>query len=62
MANEAIRAYAKENGVPLWKIAEVLQISEFTFSRKLRHELSREDRFLVESIIKKLSTKTSDQS
>ena len=38
--NEDIRAMARKNGVYLYEIAEVLGVSEPTFIRWLRKELS----------------------
>lgn len=40
MANNDIRLKAKGCGVPIWKIAAKLGISEPTMTRKLRFELS----------------------
>lgn len=44
MRNEAIKASMKQNAVFQWQVAERLGMSEFTFSRKLRHELAGEER------------------
>lgn len=57
MANEALKTFARRQKIPLWKIADVLGVSEFTLIRRLRHELKEEDRFLIESIIKELTAK-----
>ena len=40
---EALKAYSKKAGVPLWAVAEKVGVSEFTFSRWMRH-LSVEDK------------------
>ena len=40
MSNTTIRETAKTNRIPLWRIADVLGISEATLTRKLRHEMS----------------------
>ena len=42
-----IKKAKKENNVMQWQIAEQMGMSEFTFSRKLRHELSEEEKQLV---------------
>lgn len=55
MANEGLKKMARDQKIPQWKIADALNISEFTYIRKLRHELSDEDRFLIECIIKELA-------
>ena len=60
MANDILKRFARDNKVPLWRIADVLGIHEVTLVRRLRHELSDEDRFLIESIIKELSGETAD--
>lgn len=39
MKNLDIREETKKAGVYLWEIAEYCGISEFTLTRKLRHEL-----------------------
>ena len=44
VANETIKATAKESGVFLWEIAERLQMSDSSLSRKLRRELSDGER------------------
>ena len=41
-ANTDIREKAKANNVLLWQIAEKLNITDATFSRKLRAELSKD--------------------
>lgn len=51
MANEAIRQAAKENGLRLWEVAEILGVTDSTFSRKLRHELpSEQKQHIVDAI------------
>ncbi len=42
MANEDIKAYAKQAGVRLWEIAERLNITDVTLSKKLRYELDND--------------------
>lgn len=44
MNNTDIRKYAKTHGVRLWQIADELGISEITMSRKLRYELSEDEK------------------
>ena len=46
-ANADIRKMAKRNGIAQWQIAEALGISEYTLLRKLRTELSAEQKKLV---------------
>lgn len=51
MCNQAIRNEARACGVKLWQIAEVIGINDGNLSRKLRHELSEEERDKIISII-----------
>ena len=38
--NTDIRCYAKEQGVKLWELAAFMRVSDMTITRKLRVELS----------------------
>ncbi|WP_407383359.1 hypothetical protein [Ruminococcus sp.] len=53
--NKGIRDYAKLNGVKLWQIADRLGITDGNFSRKLRHELSDDDRQKIVDIIDEIA-------
>lgn len=55
--NEAIKQAAKDNGIKLWEIADALKVSEFTFTRWLRHELSADKRQKVLDAIESLKQK-----
>ena len=44
MKNRDIRNAAAGNGVFLWQVADVLGIADSSFSRKLRNELSAEEK------------------
>lgn len=44
MANEYIRAVAKQSGVRLWELADVLGVSEPTITRRMRHDLGETER------------------
>ena len=55
MCNQDIRQTATESSVRLWQIADALGIAECSFSRKLRKELSQEEKEKIFSIIQKLS-------
>ena len=44
MKNLDIRQALKENNIRHWQLAEALNIAEFTLCRKLRHELSKEQK------------------
>lgn len=46
-SNMDIRRKAMENGVPLWKVAVSLGMSESGFSRKMRYEMNDDDKTKV---------------
>lgn len=54
MRNEGIRELAKSKGVLLWQIADKLGITDGSFSRKLRHELTPQEQERVLQIIDEL--------
>ena len=53
--NLEIRQKAKEKGVLLWEVADTLNISEATMTRKLRKELPPEEKSQLLNIIEKLA-------
>lgn len=55
MTNQKIRETAKEKGVALWQVADKINISEPTMTRKLRHELSKDETERILSIISELA-------
>lgn len=54
MANVDIRTLAKQSNVKLWQIADKLGLTDIMFSKKLRKELSKEEKEQIKSIIKEL--------
>lgn len=52
MQNIKIRKIAKKHGVYLWEIADKLDITDSSFSRKLRHELPPEEQARIIEIIR----------
>ncbi|MCI1982572.1 MAG: hypothetical protein LKJ45_05330 [Oscillospiraceae bacterium] len=56
-ANDDIRKYAHASGVYLWQVGEALSLADCNLSRKLRHELSPEDKAKIRGIIDKLAQK-----
>ena len=54
-ANMKIRERAKQSGVRLWEIAEQIGINDGNFSRKLRRELSVEEKDNILAIIDRLA-------
>ena len=59
MCNQDIRQTATESSVRLWRIANALGITDSSFSRKLRKELSQEEKTEIFSIIQRLSQEVS---
>lgn len=55
MNNQDIRTAAAKAGIKLWQIADALGIADCNFSRKLRHELPKEQKDRIMQIIKNLS-------
>ena len=53
--NDDIRAYAKQNKVLLWQIADALSIADTTFSKELRREVSPERREEIYEAIRKIA-------
>ena len=55
MANEKIKQAAKEAGVKLWEVAEIVGVTDSTFSKKLRRELAEELQQTILAEIKRLA-------
>lgn len=55
LANEDIRKAAKQAGVRMWRIADELGIQDSVLSRKLRYELSEEQKRKIFMIIDRLA-------
>ena len=55
LANEDIRKAAKQAGVRMWRIADELGIQDSVLSRKLRYELSEEQKWKIFMIIDRLA-------
>lgn len=55
MANHDVRKAAAGAGVRLWQIADALGIADCSLSRKLRKELSQEEKDRIFLIIDELS-------
>lgn len=56
MCNADIREYAVKNNVRLWQVAQELNINDGNFSRKLRVELSQEEKQKLKDIIDNLAS------
>ena len=59
MYNQDIRRAAAGAGVRLWQIAEALGIADCSLSRKLRKELSQEEKEKIFAIIREPSQEVS---
>ena len=55
MKNKDIRAAIADAGLRMWQVAEALNIADTTFCRKLRRELSDEDKARVYAAIAELA-------
>lgn len=60
MNNADIRQAAKSAGVYLWQVAAALGISEPTMTRKLRFELSEDEKGKLKEIISSLAAQKSN--
>lgn len=54
-ANNEIKAMAKSKKVCLWEIAEKIGMADTSFSRKLRRELSAEEKKKIFSLIDEIA-------
>ncbi len=52
-SNMKIREALFSNGIPQWRLAELMGISEFTLSRRLRKELSKGEQDKILHLIRK---------
>lgn len=52
--NQDVRIELKSSGIKQWQIAEKLFMSEPNFSRKLRKELSEEEKKIILKIIQSM--------
>lgn len=55
MCNLDVKNAISNKGLRMWQVAEKLGIHEGTFSRKLRHELSDEEKAKIYAIIEELA-------
>lgn len=53
--NQDVRLKAAGSGVRLWQVAEALGMRDDAFSKKLRRELSKEEKQKIFDIIDRLS-------
>lgn len=53
-SNQRVREAANESGVKLWQVADALGITDSTFSRKLRHELTQAEQERILRIIREV--------
>ena len=55
--NQDVRKAFSGAGLKQWQVAEALKVSEFQFSRELRHELTPERKKQVFAVIAELKEK-----
>lgn len=55
LCNIDIRTAAKQNGVRLWEVADRLNVSEPTITRKLRRELPADEKQRIISLIDEIA-------
>ena len=55
MANEEIKAYAKQAGVKLWEVAEGLNITDVSLSKKLRYELDSDYKHRIVKLVDQIA-------
>lgn len=56
MQNRQIREALKKTGLRQWQLAKLLDVNEFTLSRKLREELPEEEKKKILEVIEKGGT------
>lgn len=56
MCNKDIKEYARQKKVKLWQVAMAMDMQDSNFSRKLRVELSQEEKQRIKDIIDKLAS------
>ena len=59
MKNNEIRNHAKEQNVRLWQVADMLGVCDMTLTRKLRHELTEEEKNKILALIDEIADKES---
>ena len=62
IANKDIKDKAKESGVFHWEIADRLRIQDSAFSRKLRRELSPQEKAEILDVIDTLAAEKAEVS
>ncbi|MBT2755890.1 hypothetical protein J7E71_08010 [Mesobacillus foraminis] len=60
-ANEEIRKLLKKEKVHAWQVADALEIHENTFCKRMRKELSEEEKNVVYEVIQQLKEKRKDK-
>lgn len=55
MKNQDIRMEVRGAGIKLWQVGEALGMSDSTFSRCLRHELSDSKKAEIRKVIRNMS-------
>lgn len=61
MANDEVKAYAKQAGVRLWEVAERLNITDVSLSKKLRYELDLEYKSRIIKLVDQIAKEKQSQ-
>lgn len=61
MKNQMIRDALKQHHIRQWELAEIMQLNEFSLSRKMRHELSADEQNRIVSLIEEHTAKATKQ-
>lgn len=59
--NQDIRQAAKKANIKLWRIADKLNITDVTFSKKLRKNLTNAEKLIIIAIIADLRKEQADE-
>ena len=61
MMNKLIKDALEKHDLKQWELAELMGINEFSLSRKMRHELPKEEQLKIVSLIEEYA-KTNERS
>lgn len=53
--NKALKQYAKQHKVELWRISERFEVTDATFSRRLRKEFNEKDSELFKKYVDEIA-------
>ena len=62
MKNRELKDYIKSRGVYLWQVAAKLGVSDITFTKRLRFELSEKDKVKILALVEELAKENAEDS